>query len=193
MAAIEKEKKYTADEFLAMTDLPERCELINGVIYYFDEDVVEMSAAPNTIHQRISRRIVGIVDRYISENKGQCEVFNAPFDVKLDNNNTVQPDILVVCDPKKIDEQKCNGSPDWIIEIVSPSSVAHDMNDKLLVYSKAGVREYWIVDPMKERVFVYLFGTPNITGFYTFDDDIPVGIYKDAPKPLSIRISEILA
>ena len=185
MTALEKEKRYTSDEFLAMTELKGRFELIDGVIY-------DMSPSPNTRHERISRCIYSRIINYIDDNNGRCEVFDAPFDVRLNDHNTVQPDIFVVCDPDKIDEYRCSGVPDWVIEILSPSSERYDTVDKLYKYSEAGVREYWIVDPADERVIVYPFLTTKITGLYTFDDEIPVGIYKDAPKPLSICINSLM-
>ncbi len=176
-----------------MTDLPERCELINGVIYYFDEKGSEsMPVSPNTIHQRISRRTAGAIDSYIAANKKNCEVFNAPYDVKLDDDNIVQPDIMVVCDSTKIDEYRCNGAPDWIIEILSPHNSDHDTVEKLSLYHKSGVREYWIVDPMNEKVLVYPFEEAKATGIFTFDDKITAGIYKNAPEPLVICIKELL-
>ena len=184
MTALENEKRYTSDEFLAMTGLPECCELLDGYIY--------MSPSPSQDHQRIVKRITGTIDRYISKNKGKCEVFMSPSDVKLSDYYTVQPDIFVVCDPDKLDGQKCNGAPDWVIEILSPSNEAHDLTDKLSLYKEAGVREYWIVDPMQERVIVYPFTTTKITGIYTFDDDIPAGIYSDAAEPLNICIRKLL-
>lgn len=185
MTALENEKRYTADEYLAMTDLIGNYELIDGVIY-------DMSPSPNQNHQRMVKRISGKIDRYIEENKGKCEVFIAPSDVKLDDSNIVQPDVFVVCDPDKLDGQMCNGAPDWIIEILSPSNERHDTVDKLYKYSAAGVREYWIVDLTEQRVIVYPFSTTKITGIFTFDDEIPVGIYKDAPEPLSICINKLI-
>ena len=185
MTALEKEKRYTSDEFLAMTELKGRFELIDGVIY-------DMSPSPNQRHQKMAGRLFGATDRYINEHNGKCEVLIAPSDVRLDERNIVQPDIFVVCDPDKLDGQICSGAPDWVIEILSPSSEHYDTVDKLYKYSEAGVREYWIVDPADERVIVYPFLTTKITGLYTFDDEIPVGIYKDAPKPLSICINSLM-
>ena len=185
MTALEKEKKYTADEFLAMADLKGSYELIDGVIY-------DMSPSPNQNHQRMIGRFFSAIDKYITDHKGKCEVLIAPSDVKIDDQNIVQPDIFIVCDPDKLDGQTCNGAPDWVIEILSPSNERHDTIDKLYKYSAAGVREYWIVDPMEERVIVYLLEAAKITGLYTFDDNIPVGIYKDAPEPLNICINKLM-
>ena len=185
MNTVKQENIYTADEFLAMTDLPERCELIDGEIY-------DMAPSPNFEHQNISIRLARRIGDYIDANHGKCIVLTAPFDVKLDEYRIVQPDILVVCDPDKFDKNKCNGAPDWVIEVLSPSNILHDTNTKLYLYAASGVREYWIVDPENKKVIVYLFGKPNIIGLYTFEDDIPVTIYKDAPVPLNIRLSDIL-
>ena len=180
----DERKRYTSDEFLAMTGLPEHCELIDGYIY--------MSPSPSQKHQRIAKRLIGEIDRYIMAHKGNCEAFMAPSDVKLSDHFTVQPDVFVVCDPDKLDGHNCNGAPDWVIEILSPSNENLDMKKKMILYRNSGVREYWIVDPEEENVFVYLFGTPNITGFYTFDDDIPAGIYENSAQPLSICIKSLL-
>ena len=183
MFAEKKDRRYTSDEFLAMTDLEGRYELIDGYIY-------DMAPAPGYIHQRLSFDLSHRINDYILGNKGKCEVLSAPSDVKLDDYNTVQPDIFVVCDHEKFDKHGCVGAPDWVIEIVSPSDTQRDTVDKLGLYSKAGVREYWIVFPEERQVLVYLFEAPNTTGIFTFDDDIPVSIYKDAPEPLRIRISD---
>ena len=189
----DERKRYTSDEFLAMTDLPEHCELIDGYIYEkYGSTSAEMSAAPNTLHQRISGEIFAEIRDYIKNNHGKCAYFHAPFDVRLNEYNTVQPDILVVCDPDKIDNKRCVGAPDWVIEILSPSNENLDMKKKMFLYRNSGVREYWIVDPEDENVLVYVFGKPNTIGFYTFNDEITVNIYKDAPQLLSICIKKLL-
>jgi len=112
-------------------------------------------------------------------------VFPAPFAIFLnkDDKNYVEPDISVICDNDKITDKGCHGAPDWVIEIVSPSSKAMDYFTKLFKYKTAGVREYWIVDPMKQRVTVYLFEKESVED-YPFGIDIPVGIYDN----FSIRV-----
>ena len=185
MTAAEKEKRYTADEFYALEGLPERCELINGVIY-------DMSPSPSTEHQRLSKKLVIAIDGYIEKNKGNCEVFNAPLDVKLNDDTIVQPDVFVVCGKDKLTEQGCVGAPDWVIEILSPSNAANDLSAKLSLYRESGVREYWVADPMEKKVFVYIFGDPNTVGMYTFDDEIPVNIYRDNDPKLTVRIASLL-
>ena len=102
------------------------------------------------------------------------------FAVYLDEktNTYVEPDVSVICDPDKLDDRGCKGAPDWIIEIVSPASRRMDYYTKLFKYRTAGVREYWIVDPVKKLVMVYDFENED-TEQYTFQDSIKVGIYED--------------
>lgn len=184
MTALEQAKRYTADEYLAMTGLEGSYELWDGYIY-------DMSPAPSPMHQDIALTIARQIADYIDANKGKCKVYVAPLDVKLSENDVVQPDVFVICDRDKIGDKYCNGAPDWVIEVLSPSNGKHDTIGKLYKYFQFGVREYWVVDPDEKKVVVYPFGTTKITGFFTFDDDIPVGIYRDAPVPLNIHIGEI--
>lgn len=141
---------YTIEYIYALPD-GERAELIDGQIYYM--------APPNTRHQRMLNYINTEINMYIRKNNGECEVFPAPFAVFLndDDMNYVEPDISVICDKNKISDKGCQGAPDWVIEIISPSSMAMDYFTKLFQYQKSGVREYWIVDPIKQRVTVYFF------------------------------------
>lgn len=165
-----KDHKYSADEFLKlMTDeSTERYELIDG-------DIVAL-ASPGELHQRILGEVFAELRNYIRNNMGDCRPFVAPFDVKLDENNVVQPDIMVVCDKDKLDGKRCNGAPDLVIEVTS-SNYARDYIDKLDLYSKSGVREYWIVDPAYKKVLVYFFEKNQFPSIYTFDTPVPVGIY----------------
>ena len=125
------------------------------------------------------------INSYIKSKGGSCEAFFAPFAVFLnqDNRNYVEPDISVICDKNKITEKGCQGAPDLIIEVVSPSSRKIDYYKKLFVYRSAGVREYWVVDPEKELVTIYDFEKDSMEEF-SFDKDIPVGIYEG----LSLKI-----
>lgn len=120
----------------------------------------------------------------------RCKVFPAPFAVFLneDDLNYVEPDISVICDKDKLDERGCNGAPDWIIEVTSPSNPQNDYGIKLFKYRTAGVREYWIVNPQKKTVTVYDFETEKKSNQYNFEDDVPVCIYED----LCINITELL-
>ena len=130
-----------------------------------------------------------IEDIYALPENGLCEVFAAPFAVFLnaDGKNYVEPDISVICDKNRINEYGCNGAPDWIIEIASPSDSHRDYGIKLFKYRTAGVREYWIVNPMTRTVTVYDFEDVSGTDQYTFDDEISVRIYED----LTLRISSL--
>ena len=114
-----------------------------------------------------------LINAYIKKKKGSCHVFTAPFDVKLSDHplTIVQPDIMVICDKNKLDGKRCNGAPDFIIEIVSPGNPADDYIRKLYHYKNAGVREYWIVDPNRQLVTVNYFDS--------FDSIIKVNIYDD--------------
>jgi len=168
---------YTIDDIYALPD-GERAELIDGKIYYL--------ATPSRTHQRLSGFLSRTIGNYIESKNGTCEIYAAPFAVFLNNDdiNYVEPDISVICDPSKLDEKGCHGAPDWIIEIVSPSSKRIDYLIKLFKYRNAGVKEYWIVDAEKNRITVYNFVYDTIEE-YSFEEDIPVGIYED----FSIRIS----
>lgn len=160
---------HTIDDIYALPD-GERAELIDGNIYYM--------SPPSRKHQDIAGELFGTIRDYIKSNYGSCKPYIAPFAVFLneDDKNYVEPDISVICDSKKLNDKGCIGAPDWIIEIVSPSSKRMDYFTKLFKYRTAGVREYWIVDSDKNRVMVYTFEMDNMSE-YTFTDNIPVNIY----------------
>ena len=176
-----KEDVYTIKDIYALP-AGERAELIEGKIYDM--------ALPSAAHQRILIALSTAIYNYIDSNKGSCGVYLAPFAVFLneDDKNYVEPDISVICNPDKLDDKGCNGAPDWVIEIVSPSSQRMDYLTKLFKYRTAGVREYWIVNPMTRIVQVYCFGEPEDSTQYSFDEEISVGIYND----LKIRIADLL-
>ena len=170
MAELKREEVYTIEDIYALPD-GERAELIDGQIYYM--------SPPSWSHQRISRKLHQTIANYIDSNNGKCEVLAAPFAVFLNNDdiNYVEPDLSVICDLSKLDDKGCHGAPDWVIEIVSPSSKPRDYMTKLFKYRTANVREYWIVDPMKELVTVYGF-EKNIVEQYNFGEEVPAGIYE---------------
>jgi Uma2 family endonuclease len=147
MPLLKEKPYYTYADFLEW-DEGERYELMDG------EAV--MLAAPDRSHQDISRNIVVQLTDFL---KGKtCKVYYAPFAVRLspkedDSDDTVlEPDILVVCDPAKLDKRGCNGAPDFVIEIFSPSTAKYDKLYKFNKYLEAGVREYWMVDPDNNAV-----------------------------------------
>ncbi len=164
-------KSYTQEDYY---NTPEdvRVELIDGQFYDM--------ASPNRIHQEILGQLFRWISNYIAGKGGSCRVYPAPFAVKLfdDRKNIVEPDISVICSLEKLTDQGCDGAPDWIIEIVSPGAPGHDYITKLSLYAAAGVREYWIVDPRTQSVFVYYLEQPDFqVEKYTFDDKIKVNIY----------------
>ena len=162
---------YTTDFIYSLPE-GKRAELIDGQVYYM--------APPTRIHQEIISELHYKIRSYFESHKGSCRVYPSPFAVFLnqDNRNYVEPDISVICDPQKLDDKGCNGAPDWVLEIVSPSSRRTDYHAKLFKYRTAGVREYWIVDPEKDRILVYNFETED-TWDYTFHDTVKSGIYDD--------------
>lgn len=173
-----KERTYTVVDVYALPD-GQRAELIDGQMY--------MMAPPRRIHQELVAQFTKIIGQHIDSHDGLCRVYPAPFAVFLnaDDKNYVEPDVSVICDKNKLDDRGCNGAPDWIIEIVSPSSQQMDYGIKLFKYRSAGVREYWIVNPLKQTVTVYDFENEKETKQYSFDDTIPVCIYTD----LKIKIT----
>lgn len=167
-----KEEIHTIDDIYALPE-GERAELIDGHIYDM--------APPNRRHQKISGELCADIRDYIRSHGGRCEVYAAPFAVYLDEaaNTYVEPDISVICDPDKLDDRGCKGAPDWVIEIVSPSSKKMDYLLKLLKYHSCGVKEYWIVDPEKNRVVVYNFTGDESISEYTLQEPVKAGIYED--------------
>ncbi len=168
--ALAQEKNFTTEDIYA---LPEgtRAELIDGQIYYM--------APPSRNHQKIVSELHAVVHDYISRHNGTCEIYPAPFAVFLndDDRNYVEPDLSVICSPSKLTDKGCSGAPDWIIEIVSPGSRQMDYYTKLFKYRSVGVRNYWIVDPEKNKITVWNFEEGN-TAEFTFSDSVPVGIYE---------------
>lgn len=172
---------YTSEDYWALPE-GQRAELIDGKLYAM--------APPNFIHQKISFSLARKIADYIDANKGNCEVVPAPFAVNLDTNDKtwVEPDISVICDKTKITEKGCNGAPDWVVEVVSPSTQSLDYLKKLWLYQNAGVREYWIVNPIMKNVQVYSFDDEEDSNQFSFNDKIPVHIFSD----LVIKISDLL-
>lgn len=172
---------YTSEDYWNLPD-GERAELIDGKFYNM--------APPSRIHQRLVMELAGTIRDYIKSNHGNCQVYPAPFAVNLDANDKdwVEPDVSVICDPNKLTVRGCSGAPDLIFEIVSPSSRKMDYNLKNAIYADAGVREYWIVDPAKERITVYHYEDDAAPVIYPFDFNVPVGIYQG----LTICINDLL-
>lgn len=174
-------KIYTYKDYLTYNE-GERIEIIDGQIY-------NMSPAPSRVHQEIISALVIEIGNYIKSNNGPCKVYPAPFDVILKNDeedlisstNVVQPDISVICDRSKLTDKGCTGSPDMIVEVISPYNPSNDYVRKLNLYEQFKVKEYWIVNPMKKNVLVYTltdigYDAPNS---YAFSEKIKVNIYNN--------------
>ena len=178
---------YSYKDYLTWSD-NERWEIIEGVPY-------NMSPAPSRKHQDVLRELGIVIANYLKD--ATCTVYFAPFDVRLsksqneeDVTNVVQPDIAVICDESKLDDRGCNGAPDFIIEIESPSSITHDSIHKFNLYERYGVKEYWIVDPLGGGIMTFILGEDGRYGrpqSYMPDKVINCHILKG----LSIDLNEI--
>lgn len=176
-------ERYTYKDYLEWTD-EERWELIDGVPY-------NMTPAPSPEHQRITRELLTEFNNYL---RGKpCEVFPAPFDVRLfpnekkNDNNVVQPDLTVICNENKITKHGCDGVPDLLIEILSPSTAKKDRSEKKKLYERSGVKEYWIVDPFNYTIEVFTLsdkGKYEEAELYGKEDEIKVGIFDQLIIPL---------
>lgn len=154
LSDLDVSKTYTYADYLKWA-FDERLELIKGKIF-------KMSPAPGSVHQRISLRLSRWLGNYLESKP--CEVFPAPFDVRLPRQSlndkeiitVVQPDICVICDPSKIDARGCLGAPDIIVEILSPGNNKKELKNKYDAYEEAGVLEYWIIQPDEKTFFKYV-------------------------------------
>ncbi len=184
---LDPEGSYTYADYL-LWKFQERVELIRGKLF-------RMSPAPSLTHQRLATFFTARLFNFF-EGKN-CQVFTAPFDVRLpvgrrkgEDTTVVQPDLCVICDPAKLDERGCAGAPDLVVEILSPGNSSREMGEKYRVYEEAGVREYWIVNPMEKIALIYIL---NETGTYiglapvTEDDPLKSSIFPG----LAIDLQEV--
>jgi Uma2 family endonuclease len=182
---LKEEIRYTFADYYSWDD-GKRWELIEGVPSL-------MSPAPGWTHQGILGELYTQFHNFLRDKP--CIAFPAPFDVRLngagdDDDTVVQPDIVVLCDKSKLDNKGCNGAPDIVIEILSPSTARHDMLVKFKLYQNAGVREYWIVDQDRKIVSVHLLNNDKyITHAYGDTDTIPVTVLDG----LLITLPEVFA
>lgn len=183
MGALPKEEPYfTYAEYKEWElDEGERFEIINGEAFAM--------SGPNTKHQGILAEVFG--QFYMFLRGKPCRAFTAPYDVRLfykddDSDDTVvQPDIMVICDKNKIAPEGCRGAPDLVVEILSPSNTAVEMERKRNLYRRAGVREYWVIDTEHDGLTVYCFKDGAIiTNAYSATDTAPVDIFPGLTIPL---------
>lgn len=173
---------YTVDDYRALPD-ERRVELIDG--YFYD------MAAPTFTHQSIGGEIYRQIANFIMDRGGSCRPFIAPVDVQLDcdERTMVQPDVGIICHEERIQHFGVYGAPDFLVEVLSPSTRRKDSIKKLDKYLEAGVREYWILDPDQKRLLVYFFESEVYPKIYGLDQQVPINIYDGA---LSIDFSNIL-
>jgi Uma2 family endonuclease len=178
----------TYGDYLSWTG-EERYELIEGL-------PVNMGPAPMRKHQALSREIFARLHAAVSSRENSpCELYYAPFDVRLPEHNeadedvttVVQPDILLVCDPSKLDDRGCRGAPDLVIEILSPGTMSYDLKIKRNLYEKHGIREYWIVHPEEKIILVYrlengIYGKGEV---YETGEDLPVWVLPGLSLPMN--------
>lgn len=180
-------KKVSYAEYLSWPDEP-RYEIINGIPY--------MQAAPSRQHQRIVTQLTGELYTFLKEEI--CEVYTAPFDVRLsatedeEEYNVVQPDISVICDERKLDDKGCKGAPDLIVEVLSPSTWQKDRIEKMNQYQRHGVKEYLLIYPNEKIVEQYILGTNDIYEtpcIYNEEDVFRSHIFPELEIPLNIIFS----
>ena len=180
-----QENRYTLADALAW-DEQDRIELIDGYPV--------MMAPPTRAHQKAVMELSGQLYAYLKGKK--CEVYPAPFAVRLfeqdgdrpeDVDTLVEPDVSVVCDPSKLDDTGCRGAPDLVMEVLSPSTTRHDRFTKFNLSQRAGVREYWIIDPADKSVQVFVLEDGHYTAqdFGTAGDTVRVNVLKDCTIDLS--------
>ncbi len=169
----------------------ERWELIDGVPY-------DMSPSPIQVHQEIGGEVYRQFANFLLDHP--CRVYTAPFDVRLPRpgesslttSTVVQPDVLVVCDPEKLDGKSVVGAPTLVVEVTSPATAGKDLREKRAAYERAGVPEYWVISPTDKTVQVYTldergrYGAPAV---YTADDSLPVGVLPE----LQIDLARVFA
>ncbi len=173
--------EYTMEDYYALPD-DIRVELIDGQFF-------EMNA-PSLIHQAVSMELSYHIKSFIRKKRGSCVVFVSPIDVQLDEDDRtmVQPDVVIVCDRKKLNKKCIKGAPDLVVEILSPSTKEKDMFLKQTKYKNAGVQEYWIIDTEKKHIITYYFGEADIPVIYGMDAAVPVKIFRGE---LIIDFSEV--
>ena len=167
---VKRQGEYTLEDYYALPE-DQRVELIDGVFYDM--------AAPVLLHQRLAGEIYRQIANHIFEQKGRCIPFFAPVDVQLDcdERTMVQPDVGILCDRDKRKGGIIFGAPEFLAEIISPSTRKKDMTLKLQKFANAGVREYWMVDIKKRVILTYFFEADDYPVIYGFKDQIPVRIY----------------
>ena len=168
--------QYTIEDYYKLPE-DERYELIDGYLFKM--------LAPTGLHQLIAGEIHRQIANFIYERDGKCLPFIAPVDVQLDRDNKtmVEPDVVILCDQDKFFNRVIYGAPEFVLEVISLSTSKKDYTIKLSKYENAGVKEYWIVDPYKEKLLIYNFddknvpmicGLENAQGIHLYDGELKI-------------------
>jgi Uma2 family endonuclease len=171
-AVIDLNRKYSAVDYLSWNDNIRR-ELIEGA--------VKLMSGINRWHNDVTVGISEFFARNFDRHKHNCYLFYAPFDVFLSDDTVVQPDFGIVCDLSKVTDSGIHGAPDFIVEILSPSSLKHDAHEKFSLYEKFGVKEYWIISPREKCINVFILQTDG-----RYDNGTTYDINQNADIPISI-------
>ena len=192
---MKQQEKYTYADYLTWEE--GRWEIIAGEIF-------DMTPAPSRIHQKILGELFFRLQSYVKDQDGRCEVYPAPFDVRFVNaeheagddiDTVVQPDIVVVCDPEKLDDRGCLGAPDLVVEVLSPSTAKRDLKVKRQLYEQHGVKEYWLVHPVDQTVMVYILNNLDLydkAEIYGREDDLHTVLFEGLKIELADVFSETI-
>lgn len=167
---VKKQGEYTLEDYYTLPD-DRRVELIDGVIY----DMY----APTFVHQEILGEMYSAIKDYIRTNNGNCLPMMGPVDVRLDcdDRTIVQPDVLILCDRSKICKWGIMGAPDFCLEIISETTGRKDYTKKLQKYTDAGVKEYWILDPLRKLLFTYCWKDDYVPHMYALEGKVGLALY----------------
>ena len=189
MTALPQEQRYTYEDLLNWDD---------GIRYELYDGQPVALASPSDVHQEISMELATQFHTYLKGKR--CKVYAAPFDVRLfeasgdgpeEVEYVLQPDLTVVCDPEKVDPRGVHGAPDLVVEILSPSTAQFDKLWKFNLYQKAGVREYWIVDPKDRMVSVFTLADGKYcAAAYGADASVPVSVLEGCVIEMSAVFPE---
>ncbi len=188
---LDQAKKYSYADYL-LWRFKERVELFKGKI-------LKMSPAPSRMHQDVILNVIRQFDKYFQ--KSNCNLYIAPFDVRIPDNkksvadknvyNVVQPDLCIVCDASKLDDKGCIGAPDLIVEILSPGNSKKEMDIKYDLYEKSGVKEYWMIHPKEKTINIYSLENEKYIGLKPYTEG---QIAKSVIFPqLKIKLDDVFA
>lgn len=180
--AVHTDGGYTVDDYRSLPD-DQRVELIDGRFYVME--------APAYIHQRVAGEIHRQIANFIVEQGGACHPVISPVDVQLDcdEKTMLQPDVAILCDTDKVRRWGIYGAPEFVLEVISPSTKKKDCTKKVAKYAEAGVKEYWILDPYQKRLIIYRFETMEFPVICGLDEPVPIMLYDGK---LKIQFEQIL-